>query len=249
VRVFEIRMPNLSKHPVNPKVDHLLGDLRSNFGHTGAIYAQWLSANREAITARFKVLQARINAKFDIQHGERFWSTVLTSLLLGAECADKAGIVKFNEPGIIRFLKDELDNQRAFKQDQVSAPTTPDALAGLIGKLIRERENILHTDVINTGAGNPVPVSPRHLAADLDRMQIWGQYADGPQVLRVIRRDFEQWIMKQGQSPRAVIEELRKIGARDGRHAIGAGTLAQGRSPDRPRTLDIPMAALTAHLP
>lgn len=248
-RVFEIRMPSFARREL--AIDNLVGQLPNNHGHAGQRYAEWLSRNAEMVAKAFAQLAEQVDKAFALQTNERYYGTAITALLLGARCAEQARIASFDTAAMRVFLAAQLERLRSHRKINATSPTSQEGLASLIAQLIRENKHVMITDDISVGQGGAQrQINVKGDLAALDRMTIWGQYAEKPNLLRVVRAEFAAWLVSKGQSAWGVIDELEsKYGAQRTRSAIGAGTPLAHRFKMRSPTLDVPLGPLTPTTP
>jgi hypothetical protein len=66
--------------------DHQLMD---NYGHAGALYADWLVRHRDEAIANVRAIQAKIDRELKLTQRERFWSAVVAANITGGLIATK----------------------------------------------------------------------------------------------------------------------------------------------------------------
>lgn len=110
--------------------------LMDNYGHAGAIYADWLIRNREEAEATVKSIQAKIDRELKLTQRERFWSAVVAANITGGLIATKyLKIMDWNMQRIYEWATKMILSLR----DDVKPPATD--VASIIGDYLNRHIN------------------------------------------------------------------------------------------------------------
>ena len=107
---------------VKPMFDHQLMD---NYGHAGAVYAEWLVRNREEAEATTRSIQAKIDRELKLTQRERFWSAQIAANITGGLIAVK--YLKLMNWDMQRIYLWATEKLLASLRDDVKPPATDTA--------------------------------------------------------------------------------------------------------------------------
>jgi hypothetical protein len=251
-RVLEVLMPSLASRPNTDRFENQIIDMKTNYGHAGARFAEWLSANQERIEKEVRATAARLTIALKAPTAERFWIATIAAIVCGAQFANEAGITRFNVKGILDFLVSNVKSLRGFRDEAVSSISKGKNIEAMLNDIM-SGEGVIFTNFLSgQGAQNRGQISLTNNQSDEDvkRMTAWAQYATQQDTLRLNGSAFRLWLQKRAISPRVVIDELRKHGMTESRSAIGSGlknfsAMGAARAP----CFDIPLGPIRALTP
>lgn len=113
--------------------DHQLMD---NYGHAGALYAQWLVRNKEEAVTTVRSIQAKIDSELKLTQRERFWSALAAANLTGGLIATRyLKLMDWDMPSIYQWVCNMI---LALRED-VKPPATD--VASVIGDYLNRHIN------------------------------------------------------------------------------------------------------------
>lgn len=225
---FEVTKPAHGKGRLDlADASRAFAKLKTNHGHVGQAYAQFLGANFERIDAEtgqwFKDLSKDLGA---VQE-ERFWVIAASQLLSGARYANEIGVANFH----IDQMKQFVANTFNFLRLQVKSAPVDMSNKVNIGSVLTqymnemEKRHTIKTDHIHTGVGKP-PKNYVHILNDvttLDGAYVHFSRDDG--LLRISISKINEWLEYKEMSARPVTKALEEqFGAKVIVARIGAGT-------------------------
>jgi hypothetical protein len=116
--------------------DHQLMD---NYGHAGALFADWIVRHRDEVIANVRAIQAKIDRELKLTQRERFWSAVVAANITGGLIAVKyLNIMNWDMQRIYDWATKMIISLR----DDVKPPATD--VASVIGDYLnRHITNVL----------------------------------------------------------------------------------------------------------
>jgi hypothetical protein len=94
------------------EADVIFGKLLHNFGHAGEIYAQYLVQNVDAVLAKLKEMQLKIDKEMGLSGKERFFSATLAAVFTGAIIAKQLGLHDIPIGPVYKAIAIELNKLR-----------------------------------------------------------------------------------------------------------------------------------------
>ena len=112
--------------------------LKSNYGHAGDIFAEYLVRNMEEVRDAVLSIQQKVDKEFKLTQRERFWSAVMAANLTGGLIARKLGLLSWDIQRIYKFCGNLINDLR----EEVHTPA--DSVVAVLGDYInRHIQNIL----------------------------------------------------------------------------------------------------------
>lgn len=249
MRAFEIRMPEITPQEAKlansgMDVEVMRNELKNNYGHAGAAYAQYLTANKQGCQDMIHGTLKHLKDTFGEDSRFRFWYATIASLVCGARFAQLSGLANLDAGMIYRFLVKEMEFLKHYGDDMVQDIGKADSM-GLLLREVETSGKVLFTTGMVVSPGSPVSVNLRgQTSQDIARLHdAWAQRSETPDMLRVEKRPFENWLVEKGRSPREVLDQLQnRYGAQIIRTTLGAGIVGWPHDRRRITCLDIPMA-------
>jgi Domain of unknown function (DUF927) len=199
-----------------------LAKLESNYGHAGAIYAQYLAMNHAQIEKELIAEQNAVQAKLNANEDERYWQVGATVVTLAARYAKAALGLDVDEQEIREFMEEVyLENRRAVESRGFVNGTQVDNSELIVGRYIKERgaaERLCKTDYIHLKQGRPpkpvtllqpTPTQTRNFQGAIDV-----RIAVENELILIAVEDFEEWCKDKKHSYNHILNNLKKQGAK-----------------------------------
>lgn len=106
---------------------NLFPKLLDNSGHVGPILAQYLVDNYDAVKLQLDTTRDRLIAKLMMQQVERYWSTLIASVIVMHDITTQLGLIQFPLGPLMRWMVQALKSNR---DDLSQASTKPAHLFG-----------------------------------------------------------------------------------------------------------------------
>jgi hypothetical protein len=210
VRVFEYEISKFNSTVSAADASDLIRKIGSNYGSAGAVYADFISRNKDSAEKVVRAVRDQLAAcKFEAK--DRFWEVTMVTLIAGAHLANACGLASFDVPAIQAHLINALKELRTSTMTKATYDyNAPDygelALSEMISD-IRGR-HLLVTDIVPGAMGRPPTVSVQP-GYHTDRLQaVWMQMGmkDGRIVASI--KAFNQWLVEHDHQPKKVRQLL-----------------------------------------
>lgn len=220
-RLFEMHASPLNiPHDEQAATRLLFGELKSNYGHAGVIYSEFLATNvdmvQDEVARTIKSFEKLVRA----EPVERFWVSTCAALLVGAKYARHLGLVNLNIPGMAKHLATAFKRQRLAMKSLVGHNTTLEQLAMFLDA---HNDYAIITDRMPK-MGYSGRVGPVTLLRNASRFPIAWQYAQKRATVRINRKTFTAWLYQHYGTYSTTIDDLvKQYGAVEGRVSLGSG--------------------------
>jgi len=196
-----------------------LSKLNTNYGAIGLRYAQWLGANFKQIEADMAALSKQLNIETNAQQEERFWISLIATVLLGARYANmllQQAIL--DEQSLKDFLTTSLDTMRALRGQQTVDLTRSINISSIMAAFLKDMQaanKVIYTDRIHIAPGRPpVAGSPNAVKvlrpSDTSRLNgVVVQVGHNDKLMRISSAAFGEWLKKSGKSRHLLMEALK----------------------------------------
>lgn len=227
LRLFEIEATPLTSTMSDYDARQLVIPLQSNFGVAGALYAEYIAANREAIKQVLKHVADDLNSRHGFAPKERFWSMVMTSLLVGATLANHIGLTRFDLQKLTAYVDQVFRKQRlTMKTQEYATMEAATDVVGLLNEMLQQQRNrhLIVTETIPYAyIGKPTPLNL--VDTDMSRLtDVWIQLGDKDKRIRLRVRQFHMWLRDHKLNPVQIVEMLRQhYHITQSKQTIGAG--------------------------
>lgn len=194
-----------------------LSKLNNNYGSVGLKYAQWLGANFKQCEVDMETLSKQLNKEVHAQQEERFWVSLVATILLGARYATALGYAVFNETELKDFMIASLENMRRLRSQQTVDLTRSINISSIMAQFLKDMQQanrVIWTDRIHIAAGRPpAPTSPNAVKilrpSDTSRINgIAVQIGQTDKLMRISSTAFGEWLKKSGKSRHLLMEAL-----------------------------------------
>jgi hypothetical protein len=227
-RVFEYEVtPGVTGQIDSSVVTRMVAKLNNNFGGVGLKYAEYLGNNFAQIDAEVDLFLRQLNAEVDALKEERFWTSLVGSLLLGAKYANQLGLTQINEDALKVFLLETLQKMRGERNsqpvDMKIAMNVSNQFAQFLNAM-RARHTI-RTNRIHIARGRPAPNSIKVLgdASRLDGIYVHVGMED--KIMRVSSTALSEWCTDKDLSRHIFLQALEnELGCKRVHGRIASGT-------------------------
>ncbi len=241
MRVFEMKFVAQKVHS-KAEADEFLRQLRVNYGHIGELIIQFVVRNRAAVEQRVQHLVREIDAKANIQSGERFWSAYVAACIVAGEIAKALGLLEYDTDAILDWvITRQIPYMRGVVKEEYRTP-----LAILSDYIAEKQGSIVVVDktaTIGTNTAGQHVASETAYALNTPHGSLLGHYDIKSGMLYLLKHGFKDYCQRVGSSSARILEELsqpraqgiepptRIITDRATRRTLGAGTnIAKGQS-------------------
>jgi hypothetical protein len=227
-RVFEfVVAPGQSGQIAQSDAARITGKLRNNYGKVGLAYAKMLGEDFAKIDKEIgdyqRALDIEINAKTD----ERFWTSLITCLCVGAHYANQMNFTQIDEVQLKEFLLTTLGNLRNERNKQPVDMKDEGNISNVLAQFFSatRSRHTLFTNRIHSGAGRPVPGSIR-MVGDQTRLDgVYVQIGKDDKIMRISSTYLSTWLADKGY-PRHMFTKalVDECGVKQIKGRIGSGT-------------------------
>jgi len=195
-----------------------LSKLNTNYGSVGLKYAQWLGTNFHQIEADMAALSKQLNIETKSHQEERFWISLIATILLGARYANTLGYAVFDEPALKSFMLRSLDTMRSLRGAQTVDLTKTINISSIISSFLKDMQaqnKVLWTDRIHVAVGKPPKPNTTNAVqvikpSDISRLNgIVVQIGLNDKLMRISSSAFGEWLKKSGKSRHLLMEALK----------------------------------------
>ena len=195
--------------------DFLFG-LQENYGHAGPIFVQYIVKNRDKVEALYRSTTQRLSQHAKLAGAERFWSADISVTYTAFLIAKRLGLVDFEESKLFAFAMSQLQ-----KNIQWTKETKVDVMELLNNYVMQNYGSVLVVESAQFpekavfGMGHPA-IDPR--------VKLIGRYDTEKDEMWVHKTEFQQWVVEQRISYKAVETALvDKFGAKVTRDSLTKG--------------------------
>ncbi|KKM76141.1 hypothetical protein LCGC14_1383200, partial [marine sediment metagenome] len=219
-RTFEITVDAPQTDRSRAEIAIMFETLNQNYGHAGAVYAQYLAVNYKAVKEEVSQTFIKLADYGEMKEAERFWFAIVAALVTGAKLAGAAGLVNINLKTLVAYLLQNIKWLRA-RSKATMLGTSPSEL--IAAYMLHHQDKALVVEKLLRGPGvrnyTPVIISmPSH--------SMMYQLAKKEGIVRVSKGDFTMWLKRSRDIPWSQVS--KKFGAELGavvlKTSIGAGT-------------------------
>ena len=233
-RLFEFPVPrNVDKIGMisGATAQQISGNLGSNYGHAGLVYAQFLGQNADKISKQVVSLNKELMDRLKVTQDERFWAGMVSVLIMGARYANQLGLTEIDDTALMKFLFEQFEQQRLHQQGSRTDVTKHGTIRDHLTDYINERrQQTIVTQHVWTLSYRPPADYDVGRISDLTRLQgrMAVRAASEDKILRISKSDFFSWLEKRGLQPRPLFDSLmKKLPATIKRGSITSHTLIQ----------------------
>lgn len=199
------------RHPDKFEPGRIMSKLYDNFGRVGEDYAQVLATNADKINAKIAMVSKRFSARVDPHDDERYWVTMCTILLVGAELATMLGV-----PFHLKEMEDYLEAiyrkmRRRIGMEAVDGSKAENAEFTLQSYLSAHPENMIWTHHLPPRTQGRVSLKELPFFGPAKDREILIRFAVDQRMLLIARPPFLKWLRKELHTPSTIMEGLEKF--------------------------------------
>ena len=222
LRMFEIRVKKMNfVKGDNTNTAGLINDFKTNYGHIGKEYIQWVMNNKDEVNRTVESVRVRLDKAAGLGPEHRFWSNGNAVIIAGLIFAKKLGLINYDVPAVYRWVVGELISRNNFVND-VGASVS-ETLNNYLSENYNNMLKIESTEDLrataNHGQNQLVPVSaaPKgHLVA---------RYEPDTKLLFLRVKPFKQWCVDQQINYQSIVDDLKeKLSAKTAKKRLTKGT-------------------------
>jgi hypothetical protein len=232
MRVFEFEIAPGTKHQIaRSDASRISGLLNDNYGSAGLIYARFLGVNSAQVDKDYAELARALGIETNETKEERFWSVLITCILLGARYANTLGLTKIDEAELKKFMFAKLEKMRGERNSQPVDMRQAINVSNMLAQFFNamQARHTLYTNRIHITAGKP-PANTIKVVRPADRVDgIYVHVGELDKLVRISATYLSTWLKDQGLSRHIFKHALEtELGCKLVRGRIGSGTQFAG---------------------
>jgi hypothetical protein len=226
---YEVKPSKTGQGQIDDAVaSKIVGKLDDHYGMVGLEYARYLGSNHQTIETDVFEFNRALGTELDMPNEERFWRVTITTLLKGAEYANKLGFTEINIEGLKGFLIGVLKQMRKQKAAQPVDMGDKNNISNVLAQFLNAQraKHTLKTSRIHTGRGKPPVGAIKILNAHPDRLDtIYVHVGVDDKKLRMSSTYFSDWLQEKGYSRHVMLKALEtEFGVKKLQGRIASGT-------------------------
>lgn len=227
-RIFEATV-NVKHHIPSSEAIRLFAGLSTNYGHAGREFAKYITINKASVERALDKTLDTVGSKLGITSSERFWSVMLTSVLVAHAITSHLGLVQFDRQNLINWIKRTLAINRNTMAEVV--PSVSDAFGRMMIELWGDVIVTLGEGTFVGGAWAEVRQKPKNKVVGrciVDRI------AENNKV-HLSSHAIKQWCQKNGKNYKEFMTECidnKLVTSYVSKYSLGKGTIEYDRLPE-----------------
>ena len=222
LRMFElnVKMMNFTKGD-NTATANLIEDFKSNYGHIGIEYIQWVINNKDEVRKIVDSVRVRLDKSAGLGPEHRFWTNGNAAIIAGLMIAKKLGLVNYDVASVYRWVVGELISRRNYVSDAGASVT--ETLNNYLSENYNNMLKIESTEDLRGKHDNgldqlvPVGATPRNT--------LIARYEPDTKLLFLRLKPFREWCIDQQINYQGVVDDLKeKLGAKRIKKRLTKGT-------------------------
>jgi len=222
LRMFElnVKMMNFTKGD-NTATAHLIEDFKSNYGHIGIEYIQWVINNKDEVRKIVDSVRIRLDKSAGLGPEHRFWTNGNAAIIAGLMIAKKLDLVNYDVASVYRWIVGELISRRNYVKDAGASVT--ETLNNYLSENYNNMLKIESTEDLRGKNDNgldqlvPVGATPRNTLV--------ARYEPDTKLLFLRLKPFREWCIDQQINYQGVVDDLKeKLGAKRVKKRLTKGT-------------------------
>ena len=222
LRMFElnVKMMNFTKGD-NTATANLIEDFKSNYGHIGIEYIQWVINNKDEVRKIVDSVRVRLDKSAGLGPEHRFWTNGNAAIIAGLMIAKKLGLVNYDVASVYRWIVGELISRRNYVSDAGASVT--ETLNNYLSENYNNMLKIESTEDLRGKNDNgldqlvPVGATPRNT--------LIARYEPDTKLLFLRLKPFREWCIDQQINYQGVVDDLKeKLGAKRIKKRLTKGT-------------------------
>lgn len=231
-RVFEFTVKAPDRNGVgqiDPTVaQRTLSKLHDNYGTIGMDYASFLGQNFAQIEIDLGNVLSQVGKEVGMHADERFWISLMGTVILGARYANQLGYTQIDEPALKDFLYATL---REMRQERASQPVDMRNVVNVVNTLARfinenRARHTLVTNVIHRARGKPA-AGVVEVVADASRLDsVHVHVGRDDHIVRIGQSYLHDWLANNNYPRHVFMKALQsELNATMLNGRLGAGTV------------------------
>ena len=222
LRMFElnVKMMNFTKGD-NTATANLIEDFKSNYGHLGIEYIQWVINNKDEVRKIVDSVRVRLDKSAGLGPEHRFWTNGNAAIIAGLMIAKKLDLVNYDVASVYRWIVGELISRRNYVSDAGASVT--ETLNNYLSENYNNMLKIESTEDLRGKNDNgldqlvPVGATPRNT--------LIARYEPDTKLLFLRLKPFREWCIDQQINYQGVVDDLKeKLGAKRIKKRLTKGT-------------------------
>lgn len=231
-RVFEFTVkapPRGGLGQIDPTVaQRTLSKLHDNYGTIGYDYASFLGRNFAQVEADLGNVLSQVGKEVGMQADERFWVSLIGTVILGARYANRLGFTDIDEASLKDFLYDTLTEMRSERASQPVDMRNVVNVVNVLGRFINENRSrhTLTTNVIHRTRGKPAAglVEVLNDATRMDTIHV--HIGKDDHIIRIGQSYLHDWLSSNNYPRHVFMKALQsELQATMTNGRLGAGTI------------------------
>ncbi len=207
LRMFElnVKMMNFTKGD-NTATANLIEDFKSNYGHIGIEYIQWVINNKDEVRKIVDSVRVRLDKSAGLGPEHRFWTNGNAAIIAGLMIAKKLGLVNYDVASVYRWIVGELISRRNYVSDAGASVT--ETLNNYLSENYNNMLKIESTEDLRGKNDNgldqlvPVGATPRNT--------LIARYEPDTKLLFLRLKPFREWCIDQQINYQGVVDDLKE---------------------------------------
>lgn len=223
MRTFEITVAPFQTSYDRAKVTLLFEKLSQNYGHAGALYAQYLAENHKAVEAKVQKVFTGLDKKAKMAAQERFWFAIVSTLIVGASIANEIGVASIDVKVLTKFLMEQLARLRGSAIEVAKLGGGEELLARFIAA--NQGSLLIVDDFPKKGGPGRLDYLPEIVSTPRTDAVVLHAARDSKR-LRFSVASLHAWAAFNYKSnPRKVVDDIKAmVGVRQIKTSLGIGT-------------------------
>lgn len=210
-RVLEVRVPRLF-HKTRDKhiTDKFDAGIKSNYGHAGIVFVQYVIKNSAQVTKLVNTIMAKVDKDAELTNENRFWSAQVSTDIAALIIANRIGLIPFSVDHVYKWAVSVLlpANKNGVELEKQSAE---DIINDYFSDNLSDILVVDAGDAINPALGNGDPNNLQHVQREV-RMRLAGRYEPDTQKLYLKPSTFRKWCTDNQIDSSGLWEQLVKLG-------------------------------------
>ena len=172
--------------------------LYTNYGMIGRQYAEYLGKNHDAVQKLVIAQHESYSAHSNALQEERYWTSLMATLMSGAQLANHMGVATFPLDAMEEFVFQEFSRMRGDQSKSTADYSNSDTVIGELSNVLNHyrAKNTVVTDVMILSAGKPgkrVVNVLNDKMIDIKKETIHVHIGLNPLMLRISMQGLGQW--------------------------------------------------------
>lgn len=220
-RIFEVFV-NVKPHISSGEAINLFAGLSNNYGEAGREFITYVVKNKAIVDKSLDEALNAIGNKLSMSQSERYWTVMLSSILVAHNICVKLGLVQFDRPRLASWLKDTL---RLNRNSMIEVtPTTEDSWGRMLMELWQD---VLVTEGEGSFIGGHWAEVVHHPKAKIAGRCVMDSRNPSNNRVSLAAESVRKWCQKNGKNYKEFNTELlqnKLISANVTRQSLGKGS-------------------------